>query len=165
MSRNKASPLRAPSQKNLFCDGQHCVVPNTHPDQSLKLALWHKKRTISEPGHLIPILLFFILGGVPLHDGLSCIPFLIQDARTSLVRVTSVISGGTPTPIPSSCFLELRCASLQLINKLIQCPIPLRKRIRELRTEKLLELFRCSTPLLLLLHQQTDKLKKRRGSQ
>src|SRR5947207_13741081 len=67
MGRNKASLLRAAGEKRLLASatrGGSCA----HPDQSRGLAHRHKLRAISVSEHLLLILLFFLGGGVALHE-------------------------------------------------------------------------------------------------
>jgi hypothetical protein len=68
MGRNEDSLLRAADETALASAtrGGSCA----HPDQSPGLALRHKKGAISVSEHLLLILLFFIGGGVALHERL-----------------------------------------------------------------------------------------------
>ncbi len=54
-----------------------------HPDQSRGLAHWHKMRAISSVGASFPILLFFLGGGVALHER------LVGFGRLSLISPSS----------------------------------------------------------------------------
>ena len=68
MGRNEDSLLRAADQHTLASatSGGSC----THPDQSRGLVLRHNRRAISGVGASSPILLFFVGGGVALHERL-----------------------------------------------------------------------------------------------
>jgi len=67
--RNKDSLLRAAAEKHLLASatmGGSC----THPDQSRGLARRRNVRAIPGAGVSTPLLLFFLLGGVALHERL-----------------------------------------------------------------------------------------------
>jgi hypothetical protein len=77
MGRNEDSLLRAAGENALASAtrGGSC----THPDQSRGLVHRHNMRAISGVGASSPILLFFIGGGVALHERLVGMgwPFLV----------------------------------------------------------------------------------------
>lgn len=77
MGRNEDSLLRAAGENTLASAtrGGSCA----HPDQSRGLARRRNLRAISGVGASSPILLFFLGGGVALHErlvGLSCSPLI-----------------------------------------------------------------------------------------
>jgi len=80
MGRNEDSLLRAAGEKRLLASatrGGSCA----HPDQSRGLVPRHKLRAISGVGASSPILLFFLGGGVVLHErlvGISHQVFLVK---------------------------------------------------------------------------------------
>ncbi len=104
VGRNEDSLLREAFEKRLLVSatrGGSCA----HPDQSRGLALRHKLRAISVSEHFLLILLFFLGGGVALHERLVGVgpalvlyrPMSLRTKRTEASASATMATARTPS--------------------------------------------------------------------